>query len=96
MNTINAYIREMQQVLAGMDENAIGQNVRLLFDAWKRRRQVFTLGNGGSAATASHMANDLSKGTIVANLPRMKRRTIKKRVDQKIIPIPGVTKSIVY
>jgi D-sedoheptulose 7-phosphate isomerase len=33
---------------------------------------VFLLGNGGSAATASHMANDLSKATIVPGLPRMR------------------------
>jgi phosphoheptose isomerase len=28
------------------------------------RRQIFVIGNGGSAATASHMMNDLCKGTL--------------------------------
>jgi D-sedoheptulose 7-phosphate isomerase len=32
-----------------------------LFEAWQRKAQIFILGNGGSAATASHMANDLNK-----------------------------------
>lgn len=33
---------------------------------------VFTLGNGGSAATASHFACDLAKGTIVPGGPRFR------------------------
>jgi D-sedoheptulose 7-phosphate isomerase len=33
---------------------------------------VFTLGNGGSAATASHFACDLAKGTIVPGRPRFR------------------------
>lgn len=37
---------------------------QVLFDAWLHRRLVFVCGNGGSAATASHLAQDLAKGTI--------------------------------
>jgi len=33
---------------------------------------VFTLGNGGSASTASHMAADLAKNTIGANMTRFR------------------------
>ncbi|MBI2359349.1 MAG: SIS domain-containing protein [Deltaproteobacteria bacterium] len=33
-----------------------------LEEAHRERRRVFLAGNGGSAATASHMANDLMKG----------------------------------
>ena len=35
-------------------------------------RRVFVFGNGGSAATASHFACDLGKGTINPNRPRFK------------------------
>ncbi len=34
-----------------------------LFRCWKQGRTVFTCGNGGSAANASHLAQDLNKGT---------------------------------
>ncbi len=34
--------------------------------------EIFILGNGGSAATASHMANDLNKGASVPGQPRFK------------------------
>lgn len=36
----------------------------MLLDAWEDNKQVFVFGNGGSAATASHFACDLGKGTI--------------------------------
>jgi len=65
MNTIRTYLAQMQQILAGIEEGSIEESVSLLYDAWKHRRQVFLIGNGGSAATASHMANDLSKAIIV-------------------------------
>jgi D-sedoheptulose 7-phosphate isomerase len=35
--------------------------VEFLRDAQDHRRQVFIVGNGGSASTASHMACDLAK-----------------------------------
>ncbi len=42
--------------------------------AWAREagRRVFVFGNGGSAATATHMACDLSKGTVLHGQPRVK------------------------
>ena len=35
---------------------------KLLYDAWVNQRQVFLCGNGGSAANALHIANDLHYG----------------------------------
>jgi len=81
MPTIGAYLAETQQVLAGMDESSIEQNVRLLIAAWKQRRQVFIVGNGGSAATASHLANDLSKATILPGKPRIKAIALTDNVS---------------
>jgi len=46
--------------------------IHVLMDAQQRGARVFLLGNGGSAATASHMANDLNKLTIVDGQPRFK------------------------
>jgi len=72
MKSPSEYINEMQQVLAGTPERSIERTIELLFDAWKKRNQIFIIGNGGSASTASHMANDLSKATIVPGKPRMR------------------------
>lgn len=35
-------------------------------------RRIYTLGNGGSASTASHMASDLNKGASRKDAPRFK------------------------
>jgi D-sedoheptulose 7-phosphate isomerase len=35
-------------------------------------KQVFVMGNGGSAATASHVACDLGKNTVVAGMTRLR------------------------
>lgn len=41
----------------------------LLLGCYRRGSTVFVLGNGGSAATASHFACDLAKGTRTSGLP---------------------------
>jgi D-sedoheptulose 7-phosphate isomerase len=44
----------------------------ILYRAYRHGKQVFVIGNGGSAATASHMACDLGKNTIAPNRPRFR------------------------
>lgn len=58
-----AYLEYLSKVLKDIDVKEIGQFVRTLLDARERGATVFFIGNGGSAATASHFANDLSIGT---------------------------------
>jgi len=49
--------------MKGVDVNEIGRFIETLLDARKRAATIFFMGNGGSAATASHFANDLAIGT---------------------------------
>jgi D-sedoheptulose 7-phosphate isomerase len=58
-----AYFGYLQTVLQRIDTAEIGQFTRTLLDARERGAMVFFIGNGGSAATASHFANDVSIGT---------------------------------
>ncbi|CAN1498666.1 GmhA Phosphoheptose isomerase [Burkholderiaceae bacterium] len=57
------YLRYLNNVLQGIDLNEIGQFINILLNARSSGAQIFFMGNGGSAATASHFANDLSIGT---------------------------------
>lgn len=61
---IDGYIKELSQALATLDKKRIEKVVNILLKAYTRGKKVFIIGNGGSAATASHMACDLSKGTL--------------------------------
>src|ERR1700733_4163155 len=58
-----AYLEYLQAVLRRIDPAEIGNFIRTLLDARERSATIFFIGNGGSAATASHFANDLSIGT---------------------------------
>jgi D-sedoheptulose 7-phosphate isomerase len=58
------YIGTLKNVLDRLPWEAVDQVLHVLEEAYQRRSQVFVIGNGGSAATASHMMNDLCKGTI--------------------------------
>jgi D-sedoheptulose 7-phosphate isomerase len=72
LDPIGGYFQEMQNVLAEVPREAIQAVISALYVAWAQRKQVFVVGNGGSASTASHIANDLSKATIVPGMPRMR------------------------
>lgn len=72
MRSIRRYFGELQAVISKMPDDEIERVISLLYRVWKNRRFVFILGNGGSAATASHLVNDLSKVTIVSGMPRLK------------------------
>lgn len=69
---ISAYLSEMRATLTNLPLDKIERVVRLLREARTRRRRVFLFGNGGSAATASHLACDLAKGTSGNGRPRLR------------------------
>jgi D-sedoheptulose 7-phosphate isomerase len=58
------YIQGLKQVLDRLPLNEVDGVVRAIEQARDGQRQIFIIGNGGSAATASHMMNDLCKGTL--------------------------------
>jgi len=64
-----SYLNYLQTILQGIDQAEIGRFIETILDARKRGATVFFIGNGGSAATASHFANDLSIGTNDYDMP---------------------------
>ena len=58
-----AYLKHLKSVLSRIDHSEIGCFIETLLDARNRGATVFFMGNGGSASTASHFANDLLIGT---------------------------------
>lgn len=57
------YTARMNIALNNLDESLIGQFISLMMTAYDNEQNVFIIGNGGSAANATHLAQDLSKGT---------------------------------
>jgi len=61
---VKNYIAELKKEIDTINPEDVTRVVDILFDAWKNDRQVFIFGNGGSAATSSHFACDIAKGTL--------------------------------
>jgi D-sedoheptulose 7-phosphate isomerase len=57
------YINYVADVLRGIDTGEVADFINTLIDARERGATVFFMGNGGSAATASHFANDIAIGS---------------------------------
>ena len=55
-----AYLEYLGTLLERVDETALEATVEALLSTRRRGGQIILLGNGGSAATASHFANDLA------------------------------------
>lgn len=54
------YLEYLIEVLARMDVAAIAAFIEVVLQARERGARIFFIGNGGSAATASHFVNDLA------------------------------------
>src|SRR5437870_9798276 len=54
--------------------------LHLLEEAYCNGHRIFVMGNGGSAATASHFALDLAKNTIMPGAPRLKAISLTDHV----------------
>ena len=72
MNFTNSYIDELKVTLDQLSEEVIEEVLEVLHDARLDNRQVFILGNGGSASTASHFVCDLGKNTRVQGTPNFR------------------------
>ena len=59
----SGYLGYLTSVLERIDVTQIAKFIETLLAARDRAATVFFMGNGGSAATASHFANDLAIGT---------------------------------
>lgn len=72
MERIQNYITTLQVTMDQLPRQSIADVIAVLQQARMRGSQVFILGNGGSASTASHFACDLSKNTRQEGLPHFR------------------------
>jgi D-sedoheptulose 7-phosphate isomerase len=55
------YLSEVSKIVSDLDREDIDKAISILYGAWKADKQVFVIGNGGSASTSTHFACDLNK-----------------------------------
>jgi len=59
------YLDRLKEELAVMDHEAVEHMADLVGDALTEGRCIYIFGNGGSATTASHLAEDLAKNCLL-------------------------------
>lgn len=64
MNNLTSYVVQTYQMLKQLPLWELQRVADAIWEAYQRDATIFVCGNGGSAATASHFACDLSKWTI--------------------------------
>ncbi|MBL7127012.1 MAG: SIS domain-containing protein [Dehalococcoidales bacterium] len=73
---IKNYIDGLSLCLRELSHQDITDVADIIFKAYKKSKQVFILGNGGSASTASHFARDLRMGTVVSGKKRVRATSL--------------------
>ena len=66
---VDDYFDHLAAAIEALSRESVWQVVDMLLEASRQRRRVYLIGNGGSAATASHMACDLNKTASVDGKP---------------------------
>ena len=64
-----SYFNYLSEVFEKIDEKQIENFINIILDARQRGSTVYFIGNGGSAATASHFSNDIQIGTRTTGKP---------------------------
>lgn len=59
-----AYLDQISALLSKTDPAEVQALIEALVRAYREQRLVFIIGNGGSGANASHLCEDLGKGTL--------------------------------
>jgi len=68
-DNLKEYVLDCTERMNKSDFNKLVEIVKLIVSYKKTDNRIFTCGNGGSSATASHIVNDLTKGCRINGNP---------------------------
>ena len=69
---IEDYLSKLNKSINQISKKDLGNIIRLLLEGYKNDKKIFIFGNGGSASTSSHFANDLNKLCNIKGRKRFK------------------------
>ena len=72
MKFVKDYLDELKKTIDTLNVEKIKEIAKILLDTRDKEQTIFLCGNGGSAACAAHMANDLAKLTIRSGAKRFR------------------------
>ncbi len=72
MNLMEKYFTKLKGAVDNLDKESIKAFIDVLSYAYKNDKNIFVMGNGGSALTASHFVCDIAKGVLGKKEKRFK------------------------
>lgn len=79
-NLVRKYLGDVEALVARIAVEPVALAIEALHEAYLADRQIFVMGNGGSAASASHFACDLAKWTIMPGRRRVRAFSLTDNV----------------
>lgn len=73
---VDRYLTQTAEIAKATSREDVAQVIELLFEAYEQGRTIYTCGNGGSAANASHLACDIAKFTWVEGQRRFRCQSL--------------------
>ena len=70
------YTERVSKALKDSPFTGLEEVADILLEARKNNKWIFLAGNGGSASTASHFANDMMKGLSIDDKPRFRAKAL--------------------
>ena len=76
------YKRELIEHIEGIGASDFEACIGLLLDAYRQDKQVFLMGNGGSAATANHFVCDFGKNAVQGDKRRFRVLSVCDNIEK--------------
>lgn len=98
----SAYIAQLKDILGNLPLDRVSKATDTLFTCYQTDHTVFTFGNGGSGALASHLAADFGKGTHfpgpkeLSKFKRMKTLAVTDRMPMIMAWANDVNYEIIF
>ncbi|MBI2542904.1 MAG: SIS domain-containing protein [Candidatus Aenigmarchaeota archaeon] len=90
------YLDDLKRIADLVSLDDIQNVVNVLVNAYKNDKRIFIFGNGGSAATSSHMACDIGKGTLKDVRDRNEKRFHVISLNDNIPLMTAIANDISY
>jgi D-sedoheptulose 7-phosphate isomerase len=90
------YIDRLKTVLDAIDATLFDRMVRAFLDAYERQARIFIMGNGGSGATASHMACDINKGCCIDLIKKFKMVCLNDNIPTMLALANDLSYDVVF
>lgn len=71
---IQEYLLELTKVISNINESELEEIVNSIWKTYQKDNQIFFIGNGGSASTATHLAADIGQNSVVNHKDSQEQR----------------------